>query len=62
MPEKVAELLTVEEVAETLRIKPKRVYELPIRKVKVGRRVRYHAGDVKLYLAQCDERTTRRAG
>ena len=43
-------LLTVEDVASWLKIKPKRVYELPIRKTKVGARVRYSEGDVRLYL------------
>lgn len=43
-------LLTVEDVAAWLRIAPKRVYELPIRKTKVGRSVRYDPADVRLYL------------
>jgi hypothetical protein len=44
-------LLTVADVATWLRIEPKRVYELPIRKTKVGARVRYAASDVRLYLS-----------
>lgn len=49
--EQMEPLMTVEEVADVLKIKPKRVYELPIRKTKVGARVRYAPGDVRLYLA-----------
>lgn len=51
-------LLTPLEVAEYLNLRNRRgeldreqVYTLPIRKIKVGQRVRYAPGDVRLYLA-----------
>lgn len=57
MPEQ-DQLLDVADVARWLKLykrdgvtlNTKRVYELPIRKTKVGARVRYVAGDVRLYL------------
>jgi hypothetical protein len=43
-------LLTVADVADLLRVRPKRVYELPIRKTKIGGSVRYKESDVRFYL------------
>lgn len=48
---RLVRLLTVQEVAELLGTPAKRVYELPIRKRRVGvRGVRYHPDDVIAYL------------
>lgn len=49
-------LMTVEQVATYLNVKPKRVYELPIRKRHVGRSVRYDPADIRRYLAEQDIR------
>ncbi|HET8777934.1 MAG TPA: helix-turn-helix domain-containing protein [Candidatus Limnocylindria bacterium] len=63
MPDQIPDLLTVEDVAKTLRIKPKRVYELDgLRRLKIGRRVRIHPDDLQRYLDRCDQREVRRAG
>jgi len=43
-------LLTVNEVAQILRVKPKRVYELDIPKYKVGASNKYSEEDIKEWL------------
>ena len=44
------QFLTAREVAERFRLKkPKSVYDLPIRKVRIGRFVRYRLRDVEAY-------------
>lgn len=44
-------LLTAPELAKILKIEDvKKIYRLPIKKTRVGHRVRYAPGDVRLYL------------
>lgn len=53
-------LMTVADVAKWLNIRPKKVYELPIRKRHVGRRVRYEPDEVRRYLAMQEARRAMR--
>ena len=45
-------LLTIEDVARILRVKPKRVYELDIPRYKAGKQVRFDEEDIKEWLEE----------
>ena len=47
------ELLTRDQVAEWLKIPPKRVYELPVPKVRLGRRtIRWRKADIEEFISR----------
>ncbi len=49
-------LLTAAEVAEWLQVHPKRIYELPIRRVRLSsKRIRFRPDDVRAFLERRSE-------
>lgn len=49
----IEEQLTAKEVAKMLNLKPRTVYQLPIRCYRYGRAVRYELADVQEYKQSC---------
>ena len=51
--------VTLNEAAELLRTSRKQVSKLPITKIRVGRSIRILVSDLKTYLEQCKQQSTK---